>query len=86
MVYRLTKFNVERLVDLYENDVDFRQAFDAMFNKLAEQHKSSNRVVDDLSTRYGPMLPKLADLSVYRKQPEPSKLDNPAEYKSHQLD
>jgi RHS repeat-associated protein len=68
MVYRLKKFDVERLVDLYENDSDFRQAFNTMFNKQEEQHKSFNKAVEDLSTRYGPMLPKLTDLSAYRKQ------------------
>ena len=58
MVYRLKKFDVERLVDRYENDANFRQAFDAMFNRQEEEHKSFNRVVDDLSTRHGPMLPR----------------------------
>ena len=74
MVYRLKKFDVERLVDLYEKDGDFRREFDAMFNKQEGQHQSFNRLVDDLSTRHGLLPPKLTDLSVYRKQqPEPSK-------------
>ncbi|MEK6804180.1 MAG: toxin TcdB middle/C-terminal domain-containing protein [Nitrospirota bacterium] len=74
MVYRLKKFDVERLVDLYENDGDFRREFDAVFNKQEEQHQSFNRLVDDLSTRHGPLPPKRADLSIYRKeQPELSK-------------
>lgn len=74
MVYRLKKFNEERVEYLYENDAEFRQAFDAAFNKQEEEHRSFNRLKDDLSTRYGPMLPKLTDLSVYkREQPEQPK-------------
>jgi RHS repeat-associated protein len=67
MVYRLTKYDPERVMELYKTDAKFREAFNVAFQKVVDEYSNYNKTVDEFEGRYGAETPKLPDLSVYKK-------------------
>jgi RHS repeat-associated protein len=65
-VYRLKRFDREKVTELYTGNSDFRKAFDTAFARKEKETESYNRLITDMSTRHGNFPPLQPSLNIYR--------------------